>query len=374
MYTKYLQHIIFSMFCATKKDIGVLDKNNCILAFSGKEDVETTREVILKNSSKIKDCGKFDKYIYSTLKIDDRDKILIFIEYDDKDKETTKYINIIETLIRNNCYSDYYEQKEENLIKSILMGRLYPDDIYIKARELKINIGVDRVVFLVEFLNDSFKANHLDSLKKLFNIKKGEFIFNIEEKFVAIIKKVDDDFKKQNFVSLAISAVEYMASYFSVNILIGIGKIKKELKDIVASFKEARTCLKIIRIFKTKENIVSFDNIGIARLIYNQPIDVCKLFLNEFLKKERMKKLDEETILTIYSFFENNLNISETARKLFIHRNTLVYRLAKIKNITGLDLTIFEEATKFKLALMVHKYLEFALKEWQTQKAKHKYI
>ena len=81
------------------------------------------------------------------------------------------------------------------------------------------------------------------------------------------------------------------------------------------------------------------------------------MFLSEVFKKGSIESLDQETLSTIQKFFENNLNVSETSRKLFVHRNTLVYRLDKIRRLTGLDLKEFDDAIVFKVALMVVKYL-----------------
>ncbi len=129
------------------------------------------------------------------------------------------------------------------------------------------------------------------------------------------------------------------------------------LKDLARSFKEAQTALEIGKVFEKEKNIVSYKNLGIGRLIYQLPTTLCEMFLSEVFKQGSIDSLDQETLLTISKFFENNLNVSETARKLFVHRNTLVYRLEKIKKLTGLDIREFDNAIIFKVALMVNRYL-----------------
>jgi len=138
---------------------------------------------------------------------------------------------------------------------------------------------------------------------------------------------------------------------------VGIGTVVDSIKDLARSFKEAQIALEVGKVFDTEKTIVSYNNLGIARLIYQLPTTLCEMFLKEVFKRGSIESLDHETLFTIQRFFENNLNVSETSRKLFVHRNTLVYRLEKIKKITGLDLREFEDAIVFKVALMVKKYL-----------------
>ena len=115
--------------------------------------------------------------------------------------------------------------------------------------------------------------------------------------------------------------------------------------------------IEVGKVFENDKMIVHYDNLGIGRLIYQLPTTLCEMYLNEVFKKNSIDSLDQETLYTINKFFENNLNVSETSRKLFVHRNTLVYRLEKIKKLTGLDLREFDHAIVFKVALMVKKYL-----------------
>ena len=146
-------------------------------------------------------------------------------------------------------------------------------------------------------------------------------------------------------------------SEFYAKVTIGIGTVVENIKDLARSYKEAQVALEVGKVFDTEKNIISYENLGIGRLIYQLPTTLCEMFLQEVFKNGSLDNLDRETLLTIQSFFENNLNVSETSRKLFVHRNTLVYRLEKIRKITGLDLREFDHAITFKVALMVKRYL-----------------
>jgi carbohydrate diacid regulator len=139
--------------------------------------------------------------------------------------------------------------------------------------------------------------------------------------------------------------------------VVGIGTIATHLRDLAKSYKEAQIAIEVGKVFDTEKYIINYENLGIGRLIYQLPTTLCEMFLQEVFKKNPIDALDRETLFTIHKFFENNLNVSETARKLFVHRNTLVYRLEKIKKLTGLDLREFDDAITFKVALMVKKYL-----------------
>ena len=142
-----------------------------------------------------------------------------------------------------------------------------------------------------------------------------------------------------------------------VKCVIGIGTVVPQLKDLSRSLKEAQVAIEVGRVFDADKTIINYENLGIGRLIYQLPTTLCEMFLQEVFKKNPIDALDKETLFTINKFFENNLILSETARKLFVHRNTLVYRLEKIKKLTGLDLREFDDAITFKVALMVKKYL-----------------
>ena len=172
-----------------------------------------------------------------------------------------------------------------------------------------------------------------------------------------MVKEIKAGIESSDLEKLARSIVDTLGSEFYTRVVVGIGTVVDGIKDLARSFKEAQVALEVGKVFDTEKAIVSYDNLGIARLIYQLPTTLCEMFLKEVFKKGSIESLDHETLFTIQKFFENSLNVSETSRKLFVHRNTLVYRLEKIKKLTGLDLREFDHAIVFKVALMVKKYL-----------------
>ena len=135
------------------------------------------------------------------------------------------------------------------------------------------------------------------------------------------------------------------------------------LKMYLVHIKKLKMALEVGRIFDSEKNIVNYEQLGIGRLIYQLPIPLCKMFIREVLHGLTIDDFDEETLATVGKFFENNLNVSETSRQLYIHRNTLVYRLDKLQKMTGLDLRNFDDAIIFKITLMVSRYMLFMDKD-----------
>ncbi len=236
------------------------------------------------------------------------------------------------------------------------MDNILPGDIYLKARELHFNSDVMRVCLLIRITSKT-DVSALDIIQNLFPDKSKDFVININETEITLVKEISEAADSKDLEKLASSIADTLSSEFYTHSVVGIGTAVTGIKDLARSFKEAQVALEVGKVFDTERNIISYDNLGIARLIYQLPTTLCDMFLREVFKRGSIETLDQETLFTIQKFFENNLNVSETSRKLFVHRNTLVYRLEKIKKLTGLDLREFEDAIVFKVALMVKKYL-----------------
>ena len=197
----------------------------------------------------------------------------------------------------------------------------------------------------------------MDLLQGLFPDKQADFILSMSDTDVAVIKALEENADSKELYRLAAQMQELLEGELQVKCVIGIGTVATHLRDLGRSYKEAGVAIEVGKVFNTEMAVINYENLGIGRLIYQLPATLCEMFLQEVFKKNPIDALDQETLFTINKFFENNLNVSETARKLFVHRNTLVYRLEKIKKLTGLDLREFDDAITFKVALMVKKYL-----------------
>ena len=252
----------------------------------------------------------------------------------------------------------FYEEKHDRgtFVKNIIMDNILPGDIYIRAKELHFATDASRAVFLIRQVGHSDVAT-VDVLSGMFPDKLQDFVLSINEMDIAVVKQISGTTTSEALEKMAQSIEDTLKNELRIKTVIGIGTIADHLRELADSYKEAQTAIEVGKVFDTEKSIMHYENLGIGRLIYQLPTTLCEIFLSEVFKKNSIDSLDQETLFTINKFFENNLNVSETSRKLFVHRNTLVYRLEKIKKLTGLDLRQFDHAIVFKVALMVRKYL-----------------
>ena len=252
----------------------------------------------------------------------------------------------------------YYEEKHDRgtFVKNIIMDNILPGDNYIRAKELHFSTDAPRAVFLIRQVGHG-DVSTVDVLAGMFPDKLQDFVLSINEMDIAVVKQISTSTTSEELERLAASMEETLKNELRIKTVIGIGTVADHLRELAESYKEAQTAIEVGKVFDTEKSIMHYENLGSGRLIYQLPTTLCVIFLTEVFKKNSIDSLDQETLFTINKFFENNLNVSETSRKLFVHRNTLVYRLEKIKKLTGLDLRQFDHAIVFKVALMVRKYL-----------------
>ena len=252
----------------------------------------------------------------------------------------------------------FYEEKHDRgtFVKNIIMDNILPGDIYIRAKELHFVTDAPRAVFLIRQVGHSDVAT-VDVLTGMFPDKMQDFVLSVNETDVAIIKQISGTVTTEDLEKIAVSVEDTLKNELRIKTIIGIGTVAEHLRELADSYKEAQTAIEVGKVFDTEKSVMHYENLGIGRLIYQLPTTLCEIFLREVFKKNSLDSLDQETLFTINKFFENSLNVSETSRKLFVHRNTLVYRLEKIRKLTGLDLRQFDHAIVFRVALMVRQYL-----------------
>ena len=202
-------------------------------------------------------------------------------------------------------------------------------------------------------------SGSLESIRSLFGPKSGDFITAVDEKSIIIVKEVEEDEDYAQMNNVAAAMIDAVGRDDEGKTHVAYGTIVRELKEVSRSYKEAKMAMDVGKIFSDETDIYAYSSLGIGRLIYQLPIPLCKMFIREIFGDKSPDDFDEETLTTINKFFENSLNVSETSRQLYIHRNTLVYRLDKLQKSTGLDLRIFEDAITFKIALMVVQYMKY---------------
>ena len=254
------------------------------------------------------------------------------------------------------AYKERFDRN--NFFQNLIMDNLLLVDIYNRAKKLHLEVSAPRAVYLIEtkLERDSIVT---ELLKGMYSPQSGDYITTVDESSVILIKSVEADASYEDLISVAYTIVDMMNTEAMLNVRVAFGNVVSELKDVSKSYKEAKLALDVGKIFYAEKKVIAYSTLGIGRLIYQLPTNLCRLFIEEIFGENLLAEFDEETLLTISKFFDNNLNVSETSRQLYVHRNTLVYRIEKIQKSTGLDLRSFEDALTFKIALMVVNYMKY---------------
>ena len=336
------------------RTIGVIDNSMTIIACSNLNMIGEQDSSINRNSfaeTKVFTAGGNTYKVFG-----ERTSVAYMIFVEGEDDEAANYVGLLAISFAG--LKEYCEEKYDsnNFIKNVLLDNILPGDIFQKSRELNFDKEASRVVLLVHVVKLG-EVSVFDVLQTMFPDKEQDFVISINESDFAIVKQVKENVDFHDLEKLGCSIVDTLGGEFFTKVVVGIGTVIVGIRGLANSFKEAQTALEVGKIFDVEKNVVCYNRLGIARLIYQIPNTVCDMFMKEIFKMDTIDSLDSETLFTIHEFFDNNLNVSETSRKLFVHRNTLVYRLEKIKRLTGLDLREFDDAIVFKVALMVDRYL-----------------
>lgn len=341
---------------------GIARVDFLVLDTEGKEVASTTSEILFDkkeaaefaksqaDSQEIRGCQYFKIYDEQQAEY-----ILITTGTD----ENAYVIGKMASFQIQNLMVAYRERfDKDNFIKNLLLDNLLLIDIYSRAKKLHIQTDVNRVAMIIE--TDNSKDNNvLETLHSFLGGNSKDFITAVDEKDVIVVKDLSEGDSPKEIEKAAAAMEAFLKKEKMTGVRIAYGTVVKEIKEVSRSYKEAKMAMDVGKIFFDERSIIAYSELGIGRLIYQLPIPLCKMFIKEIFGNKSPDDFDEETLITIQKFFENSLNVSETSRQLFIHRNTLVYRLDKLQKTTGLDLRVFEDAITFRIALMVVKYMKF---------------
>lgn len=254
------------------------------------------------------------------------------------------------------AYKEKYDKN--NFMQNLLLDNLLRVDIYNRAKQLHIETEARRVVFIVETKYEKDNTA-METVKNLFSDKNRDFVTAVDEKSIILVKELKRYEGTEELAKTADMLVDMLNAEAMLKVRVSYGTIVNEIKNISKSYKEAKMALDVGRIFYSQKAGIAYSTLGIGRLIYQLPVPLCDMFLKEVFEGHAAEEIDDETLMTINKFFETDLNVSETARQLYVHRNTLTYRLEKIEKLTGLDIKKFEDAMTFKIALMVSSYMKY---------------
>ncbi len=349
-----IQSCLDDLKTITKVDLAVVDVEGVMVAKNSdrfEQNVEFVTEFAASpaGSQVLQGCQYLKIY-------DEEDPVYVLLCGDSSEEYMIGKIAVsnIQNLIT--AYKERFDRN--NFFQNLILDNLLLVDIYNRAKKLHIEIQKPRVVLLLEI--PAGKENYaMEFLKSMFSVQSGDYVTAVDENTLIVIKQVEAKDSYAEVVEVAETTVAMMNTEAMINVRVAYGTIVEELKDVSKSYKEAKMALDVGKIFYAEKTVTAYSTLGIGRLIYQLPINLCEMFIEEIFGGKVPEELDEETLTTINTFLENNLNVSETSRQLYVHRNTLLYRLEKLEKYTGLDIRIFDDALTLKIALMVVRYMRY---------------
>lgn len=350
-----LQSTIDSLKGIARLDIAIADIDGKVLATTFLEDKDLSDMVVSFAASQA-DSQAAGGYQFFKIFDEHQLEFVLIAHGDTDDVYMVGKLAVLQIQTLLVAYREKFDK--DNFVKNLLLDNLLLVDIYNRAKKLHIEVGVRRVVFLVES-HENMDGTVQEALKEFFSAEGNDFVTAVDEKNIIVVKELAPDDGYEQVQKIADSMLDMLSSEVMLSTRVSYGTIVNEIKEVSRSYKEAKMALEVGKIFFVERHIVAYNALGIGRLIYQLPIPLCKMFIKEIFADVSPDDFDEETLETISKFFENNLNVSETSRQLFIHRNTLVYRLDKLDRATGLDLRVFDDAITFQIALMVVKYMKY---------------
>ena len=349
-----IQSCLDDLKTITKVDLAVVDVEGVMVAKNSdrfEQNVEFVTEFAASpaGSQVLQGCQYLKIY-------DEEDPVYVLLCGDSSEEYMIGKIAVsnIQNLIT--AYKERFDRN--NFFQNLILDNLLLVDIYNRAKKLHIEIQKPRVVLLLEI--PAGKENYaMEFLKSMFSAQSGDYVTAVDENTLIVIKQVEAKDSYAEVVEVAETTVAMMNTEAMINVRVAYGTIVEELKDVSKSYREAKMALDVGKIFYAEKTVTAYSTLGIGRLIYQLPINLCEMFIEEIFGGKVPEELDEETLTTINTFLENNLNVSETSRQLYVHRNTLLYRLEKLEKYTGLDIRIFDDALTLKIALMVVRYMRY---------------
>ena len=350
-----IQTSIEELRTITKVEIYVFDLDGMKVA-STTDEIEISREIITGFAVSPADSQVVGGYHF--LKVLDDSEIAYVLAAKSANDDAYMVAKIAVSQIQNLIIAYKERFDRNNFFQNLILDNLLLVDIYNRAQKLHVEVEAPRIVYLVETRMEKDNGA-TEMLKSLFSSQNGDYITAVDEKNIILIKAVEKDESPEALEQTANMIVDMMNSEAMMKVRVSYGTVVRELREVSKSYKEAMMAMDVGRIFYAEKNVIAYSTLGIGRLIYQLPVNLCRIFIEEIFGGNQVYDIDDETLTTINKFFENNLNVSETSRQLFIHRNTLVYRIEKLQKATGLDIRTFEDAMTFKIAMMVVNYMKY---------------
>ena len=361
MAAKIFQNTIIQMKDRIEETVGITDDRGQVISSSNLSLIGTVLDDFtdIDFESGIADGERIfitGERVYSPLLT--RAGRLCYAAFVEGTGKTAEEICLLSAIAFNEAKTSYEEKHNKGaFIKNIISDNILPGDVYVRSKELHFITDEPRAVLVVrQVTNPDVAAT--ETVARLFPDDQNDFVISMNDLDIVVIKRLEEDEDAISCRKIAKVIEKRLHEELNIDVKVGISTVSNHLRELADRYKEAQTAIDVGNIFDSENSIINYENLGLGRIIYQLPTTLCEMFLNEVFKRSSIEDLDGDTLDTINKFFENNLNVSETSRKLYVHRNTLVYRLEKIKKLTGLDLREFDHAIVFKVAMMVKMYLE----------------
>ena len=350
-----LQTSLDDLKAITRVDLGLYDLNGDEVAstVNMQKPADNVIESFADSSADSQVMGNFH-----LLKVKDEDEliyVLVALGFGE-DAYMIGRIGVVQIERLIVAYKEKFDRN--NFFQNLLLDNMLLVDVYNRAKKLHIETNASRVIYMIESGGESDGVVS-ELLKNMFTAQNGDYITSVDESSIILVKAMEQDATHEDMMQVAHTIVDMINTEIMINVKVSFGTMVHELKDVSKSYKEAKMALDVGKIFYAENNINAYTTLGIGRLIYQLPVNLCKMFIEEIFGGDIPEELDDETLYTVNKFLENNLNVSETSRQLFLHRNTLVYRIEKLQKSIGLDIRTFDDALTFKIALMVVNYLKY---------------
>ena len=357
MPSRIFQNVIIQMKDSLDRTVGVVDDQGYIIASSELATIGSRLEDF-RYAQFGAECNELITAGHVFVLLNSESGPLGYAAYVDGTDSVAKTVCSISAVAFDEALSNYEEKHNRSaFIKNIISDNILPGDVYVRAKELHFVTDEPRTVLLIRQTSSPDVAA-AELVNRLFPDRQHDFVLNINENDIVVVKTIRPETTLEEVHEIAVGVEKALYEQLGIHCVIGVSTEAQHLRELADRYKEAQVAIDVGRVFDADKTIIHYESLGLGRIIYQLPTTLCEMFLNEVFKKNPIETLDEDTLETINRFFENNLNVSETSRKLYVHRNTLVYRLEKIKKLTGLDLREFDHAIVFKVAMMVKQYLD----------------
>ncbi len=355
MSIKLYQSLVKQIKDVINAEFGVIDENGNVIACSNESRIGEINKDACEVFQASEEIIVIEGVTYKKISTKSKPDVALFLEMEGDNCLTVLSLISINILNIKNFHEEKYDKT--TFMKSIITENILHSEIPIKAKELNLVYKAFRVVLLIKTEKPTDYSAY-EIVQKLFPNRSKDFVIAFDEECTVLIKEVKSEDDYTEIAKVSNNILDTLSTEIMAKAHIGVGTIVKNIGDIANSYNDAQSAVLIGGVFERDKQVIYYNNLGIGRLLYQLPPTLCKLFLCEVFKEGALEELDQNTMLTINSFFDNSLNISETSRKMFVHRNSVIYRLDKVQKLTRLDIRMFDDAITFKVALMVKKYLD----------------